>query len=361
MTNADNNALVLQPAHEVAHEVAHVDILTAGRLCLNCGHAAPEKFCANCGQNTHAHPPSAFEFLHEFVGHYVALEGKLWNSLARLLLRPGNLTREYVEGRRVRYINPLRLYLTMSVLFFALLKITHFSLAFNDLKPTEQSGNEKPAALAQARSGNVNQTPALAAPAKGGKSDSTVNQEKDDDDDAAVKQLITGQDGTQIIDGKEAVKQLKQKVGKPGTVSSSLIAKGSKLFERSSEEITEIMSEGFIHYAPYAMFCMLPLFALLLKMLYLGRNRNYGEHLVFAMHTNAFAFALFFALALTPWTWARTGLVLWLIAYLPLALYRVYGGNIVATALRWMILLTVYGICLSIAIVACLAAVVALY
>ncbi|UUZ52454.1 hypothetical protein LP419_23575 [Massilia sp. H-1] len=44
---------------------------------------------------------------------------------------------------------------------------------------------------------------------------------------------------------------------------------------------------------PYAMFCLMPLFALYLKLLYLGSGRRYGEHLLFALHSNAFAFAMF--------------------------------------------------------------------
>jgi hypothetical protein len=74
--------------------------------CPNCRTALAGKFCHECSQQATLHVPSAREFLHEFIGHYVALEGKLWKSLCLLLFRPGRLTREYVEGRRVRYVQP---------------------------------------------------------------------------------------------------------------------------------------------------------------------------------------------------------------------------------------------------------------
>jgi hypothetical protein len=45
--------------------------------CGNCGPPAPLRFCGACGQETALHPPTLGEFLHEFVGHYVALEGAL--------------------------------------------------------------------------------------------------------------------------------------------------------------------------------------------------------------------------------------------------------------------------------------------
>jgi membrane-anchored protein YejM (alkaline phosphatase superfamily) len=47
------------------------------------------------------------------------------------------------------------------------------------------------------------------------------------------------------------------------------------------------------HYAPYAIFCLMPVFALFLKVLYLGSGRRFGEHMLFALHTNAFAFLMF--------------------------------------------------------------------
>lgn len=96
--------------------------------CPNCGHAVPPleppaRHCPNCGQATHLHAPTLFEFVHEFVSHYVALEGALWRSLWALLARPGHLTREYLAGRRLHYVLPLRLFLTLSFLFFLLIKV----------------------------------------------------------------------------------------------------------------------------------------------------------------------------------------------------------------------------------------------
>lgn len=58
------------------------------------------------------------EFIHEFIGHYVALEGPLWRSLWAMVFLPGRLTLEYFRGRRRRFVQPLRLYLSMSFLFF---------------------------------------------------------------------------------------------------------------------------------------------------------------------------------------------------------------------------------------------------
>ena len=99
----------------MSHSTARTDL-----ACRNCGNQAPLKFCPECGQETTLHPPTLGEFLHEFVGHYVALEGALWRTLRLLVTRPGRLTREYLDGRRRKYVLPLRLYLSCSFLLHLL-------------------------------------------------------------------------------------------------------------------------------------------------------------------------------------------------------------------------------------------------
>jgi hypothetical protein len=62
--------------------------------CANCAHPAPQNFCPACGQTTHIETPTLFEFIHEYLHHYVALEGTLTRTLWMLLTRPGGLTLE---------------------------------------------------------------------------------------------------------------------------------------------------------------------------------------------------------------------------------------------------------------------------
>jgi hypothetical protein len=67
----------------------------------------PGQYCPHCGQETNEHLPSAREFLHEFVLHYFAAEGRLWRTLGALVLHPGRLTIEYLRGRKRKYVLPL--------------------------------------------------------------------------------------------------------------------------------------------------------------------------------------------------------------------------------------------------------------
>ena len=88
--------------------------------CADCGAELPGEFCARCGQHRVEPPRTFWALMREWVSAYFNLEGKLWTTLRVLVLQPGELSLEYFRGRRTRYFPPLKLYLTMSVLFFSL-------------------------------------------------------------------------------------------------------------------------------------------------------------------------------------------------------------------------------------------------
>jgi hypothetical protein len=88
-------------------------------LCANCGEPLAGKYCHACGQKTSSPNVSLHEFVHEAIHEFAHLDGKILQTLKLLLSKPGQLTREFLEGRRQRYISPLRLYLTCSLIFFA--------------------------------------------------------------------------------------------------------------------------------------------------------------------------------------------------------------------------------------------------
>ena len=126
----------MKPTLQIVHPAPAVNDTAAS--CPSCNAPARDHFCSHCGEATVAHSPSAGEFIHEFIGHYVALEGKLWQTLTLLLSRPGQLTVDYMRGRRIPTINPLRLYLTLSLVMFGMIKLFGVDLPrinFDDKSP----------------------------------------------------------------------------------------------------------------------------------------------------------------------------------------------------------------------------------
>src|ERR1700681_1651494 len=96
---------------------------SAPKTCRNCGSTVDGAYCATCGQETKLGLPTLREFLREAAGRYVALDGRFWRTVFALLARPGFLTREYLAGRRRRYIRPARLYLFATLIFFAVTRL----------------------------------------------------------------------------------------------------------------------------------------------------------------------------------------------------------------------------------------------
>jgi len=278
--------------------------------CRNCGTPAPLKFCPECGQETTLHPPTLGEFLHEFVGHYVALEGQLWRTLAMLLRRPGRLTREYLDGRRRRYVLPLRLYLTASFLFFLVLKLT--SGAAGEGPTVSVDGQRMPLAEYEARAASG----AASAP----RPYFNIQQP-----------LSCGHPG------QAACKGLKR-----------FLADAGARMDAHPAEALEHMRTHFIGYAPYAIFILLPAFSGLMMLAYRKRRLTYGEHFVFSLHLHAFWFLALMVIALVPDS-VGSVLQLGVPVYGVWAMREAYGGRWLPTIGRALLVSLLYGVVLTLA------------
>jgi hypothetical protein len=96
---------------------------TAETACMNCGTALLGPHCHNCGQHSHVHKTLG-AFFHDLLHGALHFEGKLWRTLPLLFLKPGRLTREYIEGRRASYVSPIALFLFSVFVMFAALQIS---------------------------------------------------------------------------------------------------------------------------------------------------------------------------------------------------------------------------------------------
>jgi hypothetical protein len=97
--------------------MSHGDV---GPSCLNCNTRLHGKFCHACGQKATPANVKLHDFVHEATHEFLHLDGKILHTLKLLVTRPGQLTVEFLDGRRARYISPLRVYLTFSLIFFTL-------------------------------------------------------------------------------------------------------------------------------------------------------------------------------------------------------------------------------------------------
>jgi len=317
----------------------------AAPCCPSCQAPVHGNFCSRCGEAVAAHAPSASEFIHEFVGHYVALEGKLWATLRLLVFRPGQPTVDFLRGRRVPYINPLRLYLTLSLVMFALIKLYGVDLpqiGFDDRTFMVSYSHSVPVAA------------------------------KPDKPVTARIELKAYETNGDLYVLREAIRLL-------GSVNETWADNAKRFVNAVPEEKAEILNHGFLANLPYMLIGALPLFAVYLKLIQFRSGRRYGEHLVFALHVTAFAFLLASIMIVIPgniiwlaaaivdwrpallsgWDWLQLLPVLWIAVYLPVAMHRVYGGSrwgswAKSLALMTVHLLVIFGLILGAEIIAVL-------
>jgi hypothetical protein len=88
--------------------------------CPNCNALLEGPWCSKCGQKQSDLDPTWHDLLHDSIHEFLHLDGKIFRTARKLFLEPGELTAEFLRGRRARYIGALRLYLTFSVLFFVI-------------------------------------------------------------------------------------------------------------------------------------------------------------------------------------------------------------------------------------------------
>ena len=341
--------------------------------CPNCGRPlaelpSPVHHCPNCGQETHLHAPTLFEFVHEFVAHYVALEGALWRSLKTLLLRPGQLTLDYFEGRRRQHVLPLRLYLTASFLFFLVLKLSGgpsqevrvhaVPPAASASVPVGASATPSTTSAAQApvspparaatgalsasrgASAAASAPPATSAPAL--PSDETADTPEAPDPEAPDPD---GPAAVQMDAAERAIWQAcVDQPGRCGTVET-WIARAMLKATGQGAGVVPIFRQ-VLAWAPYAMFLMLPLFAALLKLAYWRRGMAYGAHVVFSLHVHSFWYLAVMGTQLLPNPLSGL-LMLSLPWHATVAMRRVYGGGWPGTLGRAVLVSVAYALMLG--------------
>jgi hypothetical protein len=112
-------APALEPSASVA---VGTDGHTQESTCLNCGTPLVGSHCHACGQRGHQHRTMG-AFLHDLVHGVFHLEGKVWHTLPMLAVKPGELTRRYIDGERARFVSPMALFLFSIFLMFAVFQV----------------------------------------------------------------------------------------------------------------------------------------------------------------------------------------------------------------------------------------------
>jgi hypothetical protein len=260
--------------------------------CENCGTQLTGRYCAQCGQPAIDYRRSFRHVLVDILDSFLNWDSKFFATIGLCIARPWYLTNEFLAGRRVRYLNPLRLYLLASIIFFFAVSYLAKSVNMNPRQPlspearTKIEERLKREDLSQDERAHLEKKlkRATLPPEATAKLEETLKR-KDLPPEARVgieKALKNAPD-----DGDENL----IKFDTPPTDSA-----GKWLQARAKEKLGEHGSNlqlfllALFNNLPYMMLCCIPLFAFVLKILYIRRHIFYIDHLIYSLHIHTFVF-----------------------------------------------------------------------
>jgi hypothetical protein len=286
-------------------ESASENLPSTGRSCRNCGTPLSGDYCGACGQRDR--DLRLADIAGEALEDVTDLDSRLWVTLKTLVLRPGHITADYIDGRRARYLPPVRLYLVVSFLVF-------LSLPFTEGPAVNTVG---------------------------------VDQQVVEDLDAGIYIPRTNAAGEQeFLTIDEFIEQegLSDEIEELPTWLQSALERMIVNAERIQEN-PDAFLDGLVRRLPQMMFFLLPVFALMVWLFYAGSSYHYLQHLVFSVHYHTVAFLAFLLMQplnlLMPADYGGV-VTLALMIYLPFALRGAYASSKKAAAVKGMVLAVSY-------------------
>lgn len=286
--------------------------------CLNCNYSfnQSENYCPNCGQENHDLKIPFSHFVEEFLEGILHFDSKVWHTLKTLFFYPGKITNDFLEGKRVSFVPPIRLYVFFSFIFFLTLNFV-FSHKDEDKKLTQILAEE-------------------------GKADKEEISKAFD----SLEFKVNMEDSI----GAKKSHDIERKLRKIGSMTGGDI-------NQLNQKIYKILS--------FALFFLLPVFALIMKLMYRSSHKFYYEHFIAAIHYHVIIFIIlliaigFYAISLP----SAAYLILFIgaLVYFIHSLKVVYHQSWLRTSVKAILIFWVYALILLLVIIATAAFVGAKY
>lgn len=210
--------------------------------CLNCDYSfiEEENYCPNCSQENHDLKIPFKHFVEEFLEGIIHFDSKVWHSIKTLFIYPGKITKDFLAGKRVSFVPPIRLYVFFSFVFFFFLNMT-----------INHKNDEKKI------------TDIIKFEAKGDSVDMTIDSLRAELESKSNKD----------IEEKE--------------VKSKLL----KILDMKGKDVNAI-NQTIYKYMSFVLFLLLPIFALIMKIVYYKSRKYYYEHFIAAIHYHVIVFII---------------------------------------------------------------------
>ncbi len=348
-----------------------------GDECLNCGVPLDmiDRYCHHCGQINTTKKLSLKDFFNEFFASIFSYDSRLRHTIVALLFSPGKISKDYIEGKRIRYANPFRFYLSVSIIFFIIYglfidfdgfsakikdDVSKGKIAYSEIKGTISMDDS----LKQKISTQISNTPGLSKSNK-----EKINQEiqkaneldflgKKENEPEEIMYYSQSQIDTMNLVRKvtklwfmygdyynktneestyRALTDLKHTKNRLNRYVYHRAIKTSSIDDNYGQELLEFIFSKL----PFIIFFFLPFFALAIWLLYIRRSYNYMEHLVFIFHTQTIFFILigiailFDQITQSSTTFGITMLVF--LFYLYKAMRKFYNQGRVKTIVKFLL------------------------
>lgn len=322
--------------------------------CLNCDYPIIGNYCGECGQKAHLHKDSFWHMFMHFVGDYFHYDNKFWLTVKTMATQPGLLTKDFISGKRARYLNPVQQYIFISTIFF----ILFFSLNQGDYSIEHQK--RKKEKMEQKKriedslikiSQKQNETDIV-----------TVNNTVRTDDEDTVDFSFSSPSRSRSkrilpFDTYEQYKHYQDSVPKhlkDGKISYYIHKKFyiNKELSHEDEFYSDRLVEKIVHNTPKVFFILLPFFALLLLIVYARHKFYYIDHIIFSLHFHSFTFLYFIIVMLLYKIFHYKMIVnittlIFLIGigpYLFMSLKKVYGSSSLKTFIKQVLIFIGYAL-----------------
>jgi len=339
------------------------------KICLNCNANLHGRYCHVCGQENLEPKETVWHLVSHFFNDITHFDGKFFSTVKLLITKPGFLSKEYMIGRRASYLNPIRMYVFTSAIFF----LIFFSLIAGDkMVNINESGKPSKAVIKEGVTDWEKQKNILEKKITANSDKDVAEEIKDSIDDLnekiiAAKKIYGDTTTKKFTDDELGLILVRSNLNKqPGIPKDAINKMDSsfkkraehgdsaedvwddfktvaaydsaqqklpeskkdgwfmKLFHRKIIAVNEVarkdkksyfehFKENFIHSFPKILFVSLPFFALILKFVYIRRKQfYYTNHGIFAIHLYCAIFILLLAFLIlskltdsVPWGWLK--------------------------------------------------------
>jgi len=271
--------------------------------CQNCGAELTGPHCAQCGQAAIDYRRSFRHVIVDVLDSFLNWDSKFFATIGLLIVKPWRLTNEFLSGKRVRYLHPLRLYLLASILFFFAVNYGAKGLRLEPGKISEKNRTAIAATVAEKRDEIEAEFDKenLSTEERKKAQDALDYLTKPSPAATAAAEQQPSPTITPTASPPEPGKRTYGAVNERPFLVFDADTKSSTPFERwletrAKEKMGEHGTKMGLFIAtlfsnlPYMMLCCIPLFAFVLKVLYIRRHIFYIDHLIYALHIHTFLY-----------------------------------------------------------------------